>query len=217
MRDHSITVSRAVMRRACDARGRARRRRRRARAAPMADAESPRRDVIGWSDVSGAASYPGGAVASRNSRIFASIAALYVLNHSRWLTRGGLNPSTRGPSSPNPRTLQWKCWADQQSSPAHSQHHDQQQPQLARPKPIHGSRLSRAITERVAPIVRVAEEAAASDPELAAMMKVVKAARQHEMIASAQMLAGPDGLRGNHGGGRRDPLCARTARKSQTC
>jgi AcrR family transcriptional regulator len=55
--------------------------------------------------------------------------------------------------------------------------------------------LSRAITVRVAPIVRVAEEAAASDPELAAMMKAVKAARQHEVIASAKMLAGPDGLR----------------------
>ena len=57
---------------------------------------------------------------------------------------------------------------------------------------------SRAITERVAPIVRVAEEAAASDPELAAMMKAVKAARQHEMLASAKMLVGPDGLRVNH-------------------
>ena len=61
-----------------------------------------------------------------------------------------------------------------------------------------GAALSRAITERVAPIVRVAEEAAASDPELAAMMKVVKAARQHEMIASAKMRAGPEGLRVNH-------------------
>ena len=55
--------------------------------------------------------------------------------------------------------------------------------------------LSRSITERVAPIVRVAEEAAASDPELAAMMAVVKAARRKEMIASARILAGPDGLR----------------------
>ena len=55
--------------------------------------------------------------------------------------------------------------------------------------------FSRAITERVAPIVRVAEEAAASDPELAAMMDAVKAARRHEMVASARMLAGPDGLR----------------------
>jgi AcrR family transcriptional regulator len=55
--------------------------------------------------------------------------------------------------------------------------------------------MSRSITERVGPIVRVAEEAAASDPELAAMMEAVKAARRHEMIAAATMLAGPDGLR----------------------
>jgi len=55
--------------------------------------------------------------------------------------------------------------------------------------------LSRSITERVAPIVRIASEAAASDPELAAMMETVKAARRKEMIASARILAGPDGLR----------------------
>lgn len=55
--------------------------------------------------------------------------------------------------------------------------------------------VSRSITERVAPIVRIATEAAASDPDLAAMMDVVKAARREEMIVSARMLAGPDGLR----------------------
>lgn len=55
--------------------------------------------------------------------------------------------------------------------------------------------LSRSITERVAPIVRIATEAAASDPELAAMMEMVKAARRGEMIASARIVAGPDGLR----------------------
>jgi AcrR family transcriptional regulator len=55
--------------------------------------------------------------------------------------------------------------------------------------------LSRSITERVAPIVRVASEAAASDPELAAMMDGVKAARREEMIASAEIVAGADGLR----------------------
>ena len=53
--------------------------------------------------------------------------------------------------------------------------------------------MSRSITERVAPIVRVAEEAAASDPELAAMMDTVKAARREEMIASVRILAGPNG------------------------
>ena len=55
--------------------------------------------------------------------------------------------------------------------------------------------LSRSIAERVAPIVRIATEAAASDPELAAMMEMVKAARREEMIESARILAGPDGLR----------------------
>ena len=55
--------------------------------------------------------------------------------------------------------------------------------------------FSRAITERVAPIVRIAGEAAASDPELATMMETVKTARRAEMIASARIVAGPDGLR----------------------
>lgn len=58
--------------------------------------------------------------------------------------------------------------------------------------------LSRSIAERVRPIVRVAEEAAASDPELAAMMDSVKAARRQEMTASARIVAGPDGLRVSH-------------------
>lgn len=55
--------------------------------------------------------------------------------------------------------------------------------------------LSRTITQRVAPIVRVAEEAAASDPELAALMDEIRAARRQEMIDSARILGGPDGLR----------------------
>jgi AcrR family transcriptional regulator len=53
--------------------------------------------------------------------------------------------------------------------------------------------MSRSITERVAPVLRVAAEAAASDPELAAMMEAVKAARRKEMVAAAGMIAGPDG------------------------
>lgn len=52
--------------------------------------------------------------------------------------------------------------------------------------------LSRSIIERIAPIVRVATEAAASDPELAATMEAVKAARRQEMPAAARMLAGPE-------------------------
>lgn len=55
--------------------------------------------------------------------------------------------------------------------------------------------LSRSIAERVAPIVRVVGEVAASDPELAALMEAVKAARREEMIASAKIVAGSDGLR----------------------
>ncbi len=57
-----------------------------------------------------------------------------------------------------------------------------------------GAALSRSITERVAPLVRVATEAAASDSELATMMEAVKAARRREMTTSAALLAGPDGL-----------------------
>ena len=53
--------------------------------------------------------------------------------------------------------------------------------------------MSREIAERVAPIVRVASEAAASDPELAEMMDAVKAARRREMTAAAKILAGPGG------------------------
>jgi len=55
--------------------------------------------------------------------------------------------------------------------------------------------LARVIIQRVAPIARVAEEAAASDPELAAMMQTVRAARRDEMVVAAAILAGPDGLR----------------------
>lgn len=55
--------------------------------------------------------------------------------------------------------------------------------------------MSREIAERVAPIVRVASEAAASDPELAEMMDAVKATRRQEMVAAAKILAGPGGPR----------------------
>jgi TetR/AcrR family transcriptional regulator of autoinduction and epiphytic fitness len=54
--------------------------------------------------------------------------------------------------------------------------------------------FSRTIIERVAPLVRVAEEAAASDPELAATMAEVRAARRREMLDSARLIAGPEGL-----------------------
>ena len=55
--------------------------------------------------------------------------------------------------------------------------------------------FARTIVQRVGPIVRVAEEAAASDPELATMMEKIKTARRDEMLVSASLLAGPDGLR----------------------
>lgn len=55
--------------------------------------------------------------------------------------------------------------------------------------------FSRSIIERVAPIVRVAAEAAASDPELVAMMEIVKAARREEMVTSVKIIAGADGPR----------------------
>ena len=68
--------------------------------------------------------------------------------------------------------------------------------------------LSRTIVQRVAPLVRVAEEAAASDPELAATMETIKAARRREMLDSATLLAGPEGLRLEPGGGRGDVVRA---------
>ena len=76
--------------------------------------------------------------------------------------------------------------------------------------------LSRSITQRVAPIVRVASEAAASDPELAALMETVKAARRHEMIASAKIVAGADGLRVDPARQPR-PSTSCTAPRSPTC
>lgn len=53
--------------------------------------------------------------------------------------------------------------------------------------------LSRAIIERVAPIARVAREAAASDPDLAQLLDEAKAARRAETLSSVKLLAGPDG------------------------
>ena len=58
--------------------------------------------------------------------------------------------------------------------------------------------LSRSIVERVAPIARVATEAAASDPELAAVMETVKAARRQEMTEAANLLTGPEAGRVPH-------------------
>ena len=55
--------------------------------------------------------------------------------------------------------------------------------------------MSRTIVQRVGPIVRVAEEAAASDPDLAATMETIRAARRREMLDAATLLAGPEGLR----------------------
>lgn len=55
--------------------------------------------------------------------------------------------------------------------------------------------LARSIVERLAPIVRVAAEAAASDPEIAAVMEQIKTARRQEMTDSAKILTGPDGQR----------------------
>ena len=59
--------------------------------------------------------------------------------------------------------------------------------------------MSRSIAERVAPIIRVASEAAASDPELAEMMTAVKSARRDEMKAAVGILAGADGPRADRG------------------
>jgi hypothetical protein len=55
-----------------------------------------------------------------------------------------------------------------------------------------------------------------SDPELAAMMEAVTAARRHEMIAAAKMLAGPDGLRIDPDEAAATLTCC-TAPRSRTC
>jgi len=57
--------------------------------------------------------------------------------------------------------------------------------------------LSRSITERVAPLLRVAREAAASDLELARVLDAIKAARREEMVASARLVAASGRLRMN--------------------
>jgi AcrR family transcriptional regulator len=53
--------------------------------------------------------------------------------------------------------------------------------------------FSRAITERVAPIIRVAREAASSDREFAEIFNAMKARRRAEMAKAARVLEGPGG------------------------
>jgi AcrR family transcriptional regulator len=48
--------------------------------------------------------------------------------------------------------------------------------------------LARSITERVAPVIRVAREAAASDPEFAAVFDELRARRRAEMVTMAKAL-----------------------------
>jgi len=54
--------------------------------------------------------------------------------------------------------------------------------------------LSRSITERVAPLLRVAREAAASNPEIAGVLERDQAARREAMVASARLVAAPVGF-----------------------
>jgi AcrR family transcriptional regulator len=55
--------------------------------------------------------------------------------------------------------------------------------------------VTRAISERVAPIVRVAAEAAASDPQFAAVYEAMKARRREEMKTMVKVLGGAEGVR----------------------
>ena len=55
--------------------------------------------------------------------------------------------------------------------------------------------MSRAIAERVAPIARVAAEAAASDPQFAAVFEAMKARRREEMAEMVKVLGGKEGVR----------------------
>ena len=54
------------------------------------------------------------------------------------------------------------------------------------------AKVSRAIVERVGPIVRVASEAAASDPDFAPLYDAMRAVRRDEMTASAKLVGGSD-------------------------
>lgn len=54
--------------------------------------------------------------------------------------------------------------------------------------------LSTQISRRVAPIMRVLREAAASDPEFAVTAKEITARRRSDMAAAAELLAGAQGL-----------------------
>ena len=54
---------------------------------------------------------------------------------------------------------------------------------------------STQISRRVAPIMQVLREAAASDPEFAATSKAITAQRRADMTAAAKALGGPEGLR----------------------
>jgi AcrR family transcriptional regulator len=53
--------------------------------------------------------------------------------------------------------------------------------------------MSRSIIERVAPIVRVAQEAASSDSEFAKVFSEMKARRRAEMTEAVKVLGGPGG------------------------
>ena len=55
--------------------------------------------------------------------------------------------------------------------------------------------MSRAITERVAPVVRIAQEAASADPEFAVEYEAMKARRRAEMTTMVKLLAGRDQMR----------------------
>ena len=104
-----------------------------------------------------------------------------VFGNKREMLRQLIETTITGDDEPEPITQRAEAWAVAA------------EPDARRRAELDAA-LSRSITERVAPIVRVAGEAAASDPELASVMEVVKAARREEMIASARKIAGPDGL-----------------------
>jgi AcrR family transcriptional regulator len=57
--------------------------------------------------------------------------------------------------------------------------------------------LSTQISRRLAPIMNVLREAAAVDPEFTATAKSITAQRRRDMAAAAEILAGPNGVRGD--------------------
>ena len=149
-----------------------------------AQARETRRSILGAAaELFVATGYAGATIQAIAERAGVAVQTVYaVFGNKRELLRQLIEDSITGDDEPVPIT-------ERPEAQAVAAEPD------ARRRAELDAALSRSIAERVGPLVRVATEAAASDPELAALMETVKAARRQEMIASAAIVAGRDGLR----------------------